>query len=52
MIRVSGVEPVRTLTGVAAEAVAGSSAATTKVATSKERDFRVKAVPPKERARV
>jgi hypothetical protein len=52
MMRVSGVEPVSTLTDAAAEAVTGRREAITKVTTSKVRDFRVKAVPPRESARV
>src|SRR5258708_18093863 len=39
MMRVSGVEPVRTLTDVAAEAVTGTSETTRKIATSRNRDF-------------
>src|ERR1700682_2317678 len=39
MIRVSGVEPVITLTDVSAETATGTSEATTKMLTSRERDF-------------
>src|SRR5712664_493022 len=39
MMRVSGVEPVRTLTEVAADAVTGTSETTRKIATSRNRDF-------------
>jgi hypothetical protein len=39
MMRVSGVEPVRTLTEVAAEAVTGTSETTRKIATIRNRDF-------------
>jgi hypothetical protein len=42
MIRVSGELPVSTLMGVAAEAVTGSKAATTKMVITKERAFKVK----------
>jgi hypothetical protein len=42
MMRVSGVDPVRTLTGAAAVAVTGRSAAMTKVVTSRERALKVK----------
>jgi hypothetical protein len=45
MMRESGVEPVRTLTDEAAEAVLGMSEATTNIATSRDRDFWVKVIP-------
>jgi hypothetical protein len=51
MIRVSGVEPLSTWTGAAADAVTGSSDATTAAMTSRERDIRVKPFPPKSNAR-
>jgi len=51
IIRESGVVPVRTLTGAAAAAVTGRSAAMTKVVTSRERAFKVK-VSLQRRARV
>jgi hypothetical protein len=52
MIRESGVEPVRTLNGAAAAAVTGRNAAMTKVATSRERAFKVKVSLQRQGARV
>jgi hypothetical protein len=52
MIWVSGVEPVRTLTDAAAEAVMGMSDEATNTATSRARDFWVKTSLQSQGARV